>query len=106
MNQIGTPFGKVFGLKSILTFSSIVGDISVPTLDGIQPSLWLDFDSQTYATRKLDGQDYSFADIEPTLLLDFTNETYGIRALNGGDYILDGIEPALLLDFNNKTYGD
>ena len=50
MYQIGSPFGKVFGLKSILTFSVSTLVLTKYAILGFEPPLVLDFDESYFRT--------------------------------------------------------
>lgn len=49
-----------------------------PELDGVYPTLSLNFADGIYLTRGLDATDYTLDGVPPTLLLDFTSNTFGI----------------------------
>jgi len=49
----------------------------IPSRDDVQPTLYLDFTLDVFATRELDAQDYTLGDTDPALVLDFVNQTYG-----------------------------
>ena len=72
MREIPSPLG---GFRS--PFGPVSAFAGVPVRDGVQPSLYLDFTQDVFATRELDAQDYTLDGTQPELLLDFTNQTYG-----------------------------
>ena len=72
MRKIPSPLG---GFRS--PFGPVSDFAGVPPLDGVYPSLYLDFTRDVFATRELDAQDYTLDGTDPALVLDFVNQTYG-----------------------------